>query len=303
MPERFFVGAVRDYGRRRGIDIDVRADGWLIAMRRGAQQHHALGYDIGLNSAIAHRLATDKSATADVLAHAGVRCIPHHLFIDPRIVPRPGLREAMRELLAQAPHGLVLKPNDGTAGRLVIRATTERELDDAVARIFTASQALAISPFRDIAQEVRVILLGEAPMAAYRKERLRVTGDGVRTLRQLARAVAPDARLDEIAPEPDAVVPAGETRLACWRHNLDAGATPVLLADGEDHAACVALARDAARAIGITFASIDIVCVDGAWAVLEINSGVMMESFGRRYPDIARATYDAALDRVFGIDP
>jgi hypothetical protein len=62
----------------------------------------------------------------------------------------------------------------------------------------------------------------------------------------------------------------------------------------------VQLAIDAARAIGITFASIDVVCVDGAWRVLEINSGVMMEALGKLHPELVQASYDAALERVFG---
>jgi glutathione synthase/RimK-type ligase-like ATP-grasp enzyme len=84
-----------------------------------------------------------------------------------------------------------------------------------------------------------------------------------------------------------------------WRHNLDAGAKPVLLGDGDVRAACVRLAIDAASAIGIVFASIDVVRVDGAWRILEINSGVMMEALGKLHPDLVQATYDAALDRVF----
>ena len=85
-----------------------------------------------------------------------------------------------------------------------------------------------------------------------------------------------------------------------WRHNLDAGAKPVLLADGEVRTACVKLAIEAASAIGIVFASIDLVHVDGDWRVLEINSGVMMEALAKQHPDLVQATYDAALDRVFG---
>ena len=85
-----------------------------------------------------------------------------------------------------------------------------------------------------------------------------------------------------------------------WRHNLDAGAKPVLLEDGAARAVCVKLAIDAARAIGIVFASIDLVRVDGTWRVLEINSGVMMEALGKLHPELVQATYDAALDRVFG---
>ncbi|MGY4483535.1 glutathione synthase/RimK-type ligase-like ATP-grasp enzyme [Bradyrhizobium sp. LM3.2] len=85
-----------------------------------------------------------------------------------------------------------------------------------------------------------------------------------------------------------------------WRHNLDAGAKPVLVQDGEVRAACGKLAIDAANAIGIRFASIDVVSADGAWIVLEINSGVMMEALAKLHPELVQATYDAALDRVFG---
>ena len=60
------------------------------------------------------------------------------------------------------------------------------------------------------------------------------------------------------------------------------------------------IAVDAASAIGITFSSIDVVRVDGAWWVLEVNSGVMMEALGKLHPELVQATYDAALDRVFG---
>ena len=94
----------------------------------------------------------------------------------------------------------------------------------------------------------------------------------------------------------------GKQRGSDWRHNLDAAARPVLLEDGEVRTACVKLAAYAASAIGIAFASIDVVRVDGEWKVLEINSGVMMEALGKLHPELVQATYDAALDRVFGED-
>lgn len=242
--------------------MDVRADGWLIAMRRGEMRRFAFGYDIGLNSAIAHRLANDKSATSEVLEMAGVPCIPHHLFLNPKLgahVAGSAGREAMRALLHDHPQGVVMKPNEGTSGRAVFRVATETELDHAVGEIFSMSTGLVISPYVAIEDEVRVILLDEVPHVVY-----------------------------------------GKQRGSDWRHNLDAGAKPVLLEDGADRTACVKLAIEAASAIGIRFASTDVVRVDGAWKVLEINSGVMMEALGRLHPELVQATYDAALDRVFG---
>ena len=58
-------------------------------------------------------------------------------------------------------------------------------------------------------------------------------------------------------------------------------------------------AHQAARAIGIRFASIDVVSVDGRWQILEVNSGVMMESLSKHHPELVYAAYDAALDKVF----
>lgn len=260
--ERIFVQAIRDYGARHGIDVDVRASGWLIAMRRGEMRRFAFGYDIGLNSAIAHRLANDKSATAEALSLAGVPCIAHHLFLNPKLgekVVGIAWREAMLGLLHDNPQGVVVKPNEGTSGRSVFKVTTEAELDHAAGEVFSMSTGLVISPYVEIEDEVRVILLDEVPLVVYSKQ-----------------------------------------RGSDWRHNLDAGAKPVLLEDGEVRTACVKLAASAASAIGIVFASIDMVRVDGDWRVLEINSGVMMEALAKLHPELVQATYDAALDRVFG---
>ncbi|QOZ72794.1 ATP-grasp domain-containing protein [Bradyrhizobium arachidis] len=263
--ERIFVQAIRRYCADHGIAVDVRSGGWLIAMRRGEMRRFAFGYDIGLNSAIAHRLANDKSATAEALTLAGVPSIPHHLFLNPKLgktIVGATWREEMLGLLRDHPQGVVVKPNEGTSGRSVFKVTSETELDHAAGEVFSMSAGLVISPYVAIEDEVRVILLGDVPRIVYSKQ-----------------------------------------RGADWRHNLDAGAKPVLLEDGEVRAACVKLAIDAASAIGITFASIDVVRDDGAWRVLEINSGVMMEALGKLHPELVQATYDAALDRVFGDAP
>lgn len=260
--ERIFVQAIRHYCAEHGIAVDVRASGWLIAMNRSEARRFAFGYDIGLNSAIAHRLANDKSATSEALALANVPSIPHHLFLNPKLgekVVGATWRQVMLDLLAQNPQGIVVKPNEGTSGRAVFKVTTEAELDRGIGEVFAMSTGLVISPYVAIEEEVRVILLDDVPLVVYSKQ-----------------------------------------RGADWRHNLDAGAQPVLLEDGEMRTACAMLASHAARAIGIMFASIDVVRVDGEWRVLEINSGVMMEALAKLHPELVQAAYDAALDRVFG---
>ena len=305
--QRIFLETIKKYCLARSIAVEVRSGGWLVIMTKGDTRRLAIGYDIGLNSAVAHQVANDKSACAEVLASAGISAIPHRLFLGSKLskhIPGSDSLDAMLLLLAQHPHGLVVKPNEGTSGELVFRVTTPTQLETAVARILAAHPSLAISPYVEIKDEVRVVLLDDRALIVYRKTRPSVVGDGVHSLRALAQATATAEQLKALSEDfdaaaLDAVPPAGERLLLNWRHNLDAGAEPVLLTDVATRDDCVALAIEAAQAVGIRFASIDVVHVDGAWQVLEVNSGVKMETLGRRHPALVEAAYHAALDAVF----
>src|ERR1700759_1416750 len=233
---RIFVDAITKHCADHGIACEVKSQGWLIGMGRDGVRRFALGYDLGLNSAISHRIASDKAATSDILAMSDIPCIAHTQFSNPVLAdyaPASGLHQAMRALLRQHQQGVVVKPNEGTSGRLVFKVTSDAELDRAAQGIFATHLSLAISPYVEIEEEVRVVLIDDTPLVTYAK-----------------------------------------ARGADWRHNLDLGARPVLLPPGEIRDTCVALAISAARAIGIRFASVDVVRVADAWKVLEINSGV-----------------------------
>lgn len=309
--QRIFVDAVRAYCARHGIAVEVRSNGWLIVMQRGAQRRLAFGYDVGLNGAVAHRIANDKAATSEVLSLSGIACVAHVLFLNPRLdvhAPPAGSWQSMLDLLMRHPAGLVVKPNEGTSGRSVFLVTSRPKLELAAHRIFASHANVAISPYLDIEDEVRVVLLDDRPLVVYGKNRPCVVGDGKRSLLELAIAATParerSAVLRGMADdlgrhEIDAIVPAGQRRMLNWRHNLDSGSRPVLLEHGDIRDACVALAVKAAATIGIRFGSIDVVRAGGGWQILEINSGVMMETLSRHHPDLVFAAYAAALDKIF----
>jgi glutathione synthase/RimK-type ligase-like ATP-grasp enzyme len=309
--QRVFVDAIRKYCLTRNIAIEVRSEGWLIVLRRGDRRHLAFAYDVGLNSAIAHQIANDKAATAEVLNLSGVPCIPHALFLGPKLAayaPASGSWEAVLGLLDEYPAGLVVKPNEGTSGDCVFLVTTRPKLEAAAARIFSAYPSLAVSPYVEIEDEVRVVLVDDLPVVVYSKDRPFVVGDGKHSLLELALAATSAAQrsamlsrmiTDLDRADLDAIVPAGHRRVLNWRHNLDSGARPVLLEQGEARDACVDIAIKAAKAIGIRFGSIDVVRVGGAWQILEVNAGVKMEALSRSHPELAYAAYEAALDKVF----
>jgi len=259
--QRIFVDALKRYCARHEIAIEIRSQGWLIVMQRASKRHFALGYDVGLNSAIAHRIANDKAATAEVLEIAGIPCVPHTVFLNPKLEPHiaPSRSwQAMLGLLKQHPEGIVVKPNEGTSGRSVFKVSNPSALERALEEIFSSHLTLAVSPYVSIDDEIRVVVLDDQPLVVYSKK-----------------------------------------RTSNWRHNLDAGARPTLLEHGEVREACVAIAVRAAKAIGIRFASLDVIRIGGACKILEINSGVMMEALGKLHPELVDAAYSAALDKVF----
>src|SRR3974390_3284350 len=285
--QRIFVDAVRKYCAVHSIGIEIRSQGWLIVMQRDARRHLAFGYDVGLDSAGAHRRANDKAAAAEVLQTCAVACVPHTLFLSPEMneyIPPQHAWQGMLALLRENPDGLVVKPNEGTSGDSVFKVSSETDLELAVHRIFASSVCLAVSPYLKSENEIRVVLLDDHPLVVYGKSRSTVVGDGKHSLLELALAATPAERrstglpgmlrdLDRAAL--DAIVPAGQRRVLNWRHNLDSGAQPELLTQGKLRDACVEIAVRAAKAIGIRFGSIDVVQVDGALRILEMNSGVM----------------------------
>jgi glutathione synthase/RimK-type ligase-like ATP-grasp enzyme len=305
--QRLLVEVIKRYCAERGISLDIRADGWLLVLDRGSHRHLILGYDLGLNSSVAHRIASDKSATAELLALSGIACVPHAFFLGPQAGPRAPLAPMLR-LLDAHPDGLVVKPNEGTSGRLVFKATTRDEIARAVDAIFGSNMNVAIAPYLDIDDEVRVVLLDGVPQVVYAKQRIAVIGDGRRSFRELALAATPPERhvelIDNLRDETDdrdldAIVPMGTQRLLNWRHNLELGAGAKLLAAGEIRDTCVALGIAATEVLGIRFASVDVVRARDRWQVLEINSGVVMEQLGQQHPELAHAVYTAALDSLF----
>jgi glutathione synthase/RimK-type ligase-like ATP-grasp enzyme len=310
--ERTFVAAVQRYCAENGIVVETRSQGWLMVMQKGLRRRLTYGYDVGLNSAVTHRIANDKAATAELLTMNGIACVAHAFFPSPALneyVAPHGSWDAMLGHLAQNPDGIVVKPNEGTSGNLVFKVHERRALERAVSEIFSLNLNLAISPYLEIKNEVRVILLDDLPLMVYSKSRPAITGDGVHSILELAFAAMPAERLAAILPrmaaDPnsatlDTVLPPGRHHVLNWRHNLEAGAEPVLVQQGAVRERGVELAIAAAKFIDLRFGSIDVVQVDDSWRVLEINSGVVMEALGKTHPELVYAAYAAALDKVFG---
>lgn len=318
---RVIVSALKEICHARGIQLTGFSDDWFFHLRHGNRSTYVFGYDFGLNSATAKIICKDKSATSDLLEFHGLPRVEHRIFHGPQLtgyVPLEGNWHPMLGYFERCGRDVVCKPNEGSGGRGVLRARTPAELEATVVHVFERHRSLCLSPYeRIIGGEIRVAVLRGEVQFAYRKERPILIGDGRSSVRQLVLArlqASPNFAADiaglaqAIKSEADyARVPAdGEEVLLNWRHNLAQGSVPVVLDRAlPDVAEWCALASRAVRALQVEVASVDIVVTPAGPKILEVNSGIMMESFARHHPDgraMAYRFYDRILCAALGLE-
>ena len=237
------------------------------------------------NSATASTLASDKHFASRILREAGVPALGGEYFFlhDRHRAHRPAGHERsdaidyFRTLGGSA----FVKPLTGSRGDFAQAVQSEAALVRYLDEVLKYYDAVLIQPIVE-GTEYRVFLLDGEPLYCARKSRPSITGDGVRTVRELlaahndtlrARGLSP-ASLPANDPSLNTVPAKGERREIPGRMNLSAGGTMVLAPAPSD--AAIALARKAARAIGLRVAAIDMfVNIDGTLGrseIIEVNS-------------------------------
>lgn len=171
--------------------------------------------------------------------------------------------DIVEHALAHTPLPLVLKPCDRGSGKDVYKVTSHAELVAQLRHMAQRYQTIAASPLEEIEDEYRVVLLDQEPLLLFRKE------------------------LQQEQSE--------------WRHNLQFGAVPRRVPEGEMATKLISLAQESMRAIGLRFAAIDLITTPEGLKVMEVNAGFSAGRVGK-YPEFSEevmATYRAALRACF----
>lgn len=249
------------------------------------------------NNATASTLAYDKYFTDRILHAAGVPTLGgDYFFLHTRHhAHRPAKHERSDAIAYFAGLGgsAFVKPLIGSRGDFAQAVHGEAALARYLDEVTRYYDAVLIQRIVE-GTEYRVFLLDDDALFCARKHPPFVSGDGVQSLRDLlaahnevlrARGLSPVALTGD-DPSLDIVPAKGERREISGRMNLSAGGTMVLAATPSDRA--VALARQAARALGLRVAAIDLfVDIGGdpdAIAIIEVNSNPsirLLENSGR----------------------
>ena len=250
------------------------------------------------NSATASTLASDKYFASRILENAGLATLGGEYFFlhDRHRAHRPGVTNAKTQAAISKRLGgtAFVKPLLGSRGDFAQTVSDETALlryCDEVSRYY---DAILMQPVVS-GLEFRVFLLDDEVLYSARKYPPFVLGDGLSSIRDLlaahnealrSRGLSPAAVIEGHDASLDAVLPKGDRREIPGRMNLSAGGTMVL--ESPHSLAALALARNAAQALGLRVAAVDLFTgIDGdpaAMRVIEVNANPsirLLEDSGR----------------------
>ncbi len=269
-----FPSILYDIAEEAGYGIESYSDLWGHRITDGRKTLFIVGYQCPLNPASSKELCQDKALTYEVLRSAGIPAIEHWFYpaFPSKTEPSPFKDRAFAEELLRRDGKAVLKDNYGTGGNQVYLVESMEAFDETLEKIHSTSYAAALSPFTDILNEYRFVMLDKEPQLVIRKER------------------------------PFTVDERGKKVYTTWKHNLGQGAEGVRITDKTLVDALLPEVLKTMETLNMRFCSVDLVITKDGPKVLEVNGGVMMEHFARQSDEdyeLAKAIYSRAIRRYF----
>lgn len=307
--ERMIVTLLREIAKENGFSFRTYAYDWIKELSKNGKSMYIYGYNFPLNNTSFTQIANDKASTSEILTNNDIPNVEHFYFMSPNdihYVRYLGVNGNWKQMLSllDVYRKIVVKPNTGTGGTGLIIVENEEELEIAVNETFSKTSTLCISPYYDISDEYRVIILNGEVKLVFRKMRPCVIGNGIDSISVLC--AKQNKRLDKSTNVNSAYIPKdGEKVTVGWKHNLGQGSTPDQIKDGVFYNAVTKLAKKALNCLGGNFASVDCVNIAGEFRVLEVNSGVMTDNFANSTPEnyeVAKDIYKSAINYYFNIN-
>lgn len=270
----------------RKIPVTRLNDGSLVQLGFGSRHRKILTAETDVTSAIAEEIAQDKQLTRKLLKAVGVPSPVGQV-----VQNEEEAWEAAREIGMP----VVVKPQFGNQGKGVAVNLNSRE--QVVAAYQTAREYESTIMVERYVEgfDWRLLVVNGKLIAASRREPPQVVGDGERTIQQLVDQINLDPRrsdghstsltritLDAVALAvlaeqgcgPDTILPPGQRVLIRRNANLSTGGTAEDVTD-RVHPEVAARAVDAARAIGLDIAGIDVVAKDITVPLEEQNAAIV----------------------------
>ena len=298
---------INEICEENNITMKTVSYGYITELQKGNIKKRMVGNSLEINTANSYKIASDKYATYEVLESYNIPTIKHYMIFNPdtRVGFSENEIEKADKIFEENARNVILKSNDSSEGKYVFKINSKKELEKVILELFKEKKdTLSICPFYDIDYEYRAVFLDGEILFVYKKEKPFVIGDGNSNLQELILK----SDIQDIYENLDMnYIPKMDEKIeVSWKHNLSRGAIPMPIDDDKLRDKIEKLAVDAAKAIGITFATIDIInTTQNELLVMEINSSVCMDKFSKLYPDgynIAKNVFTKAILKMFQKD-
>jgi len=296
MEFNFLNKILKEICLENGIQLELLSYNYIAKLTKDKITKYIIGSSFGNNSCSSAKLATDKCCTYEILSSYNIPVIKHN-FIN--------TQNTNLDFTSKYNYDVVIKPNKGMEGKNVLHVTNLEDIIKVTNKMIKFEKAVTICPFYNIKSEYRTFYLDGQSLLTYDKERPYVIGDGINNVKKLIKLQnLKNISIKDIPKKELGYIPnKSEEICVSWKHNLCLGAKPKIVTDINKLSRIHKLAENAGHAIGITFATIDIIeLFTGELMVLEINSGVSMtifieyEEYGYK---IAKEIYKKAIDKLF----
>lgn len=279
--------SIVDAARSRGIPVRRMNTDSFVVFGHGSRQRRIMAAETDRTSAIAQEVAQDKNLANQILREVGIP-VP----VGEPVSSAPEAWAVAEELGVP----VVVKPQDGNQGRgVALNLTTESQVLAAYEAAARESRRVIVERYYP-GRDYRLLVVGDRVVAAARREPAHVIGDGRHTVSQLLDIANLDPRrgdhhanvlskmsLDAVSLSvlrdqglfPTSIPAAGRKVLIRRNANLSTGGTAVDVTD-QVHPDTAARAVEAAQAIGLEIAGLDVVCQDISQP-LEPQNGVIVE--------------------------
>ncbi len=248
-----------------GIKCVNLSDNWVHILTYKDKTRFIISARFDLNNSASASIADDKVATYSVLNEAKIPAIPHFLVMNTGFSHGRPFTDLNLLKNPYSSFPVVVKPYRGNSGRSVTLCKNQTEINNVAMKLIESEGAACLSPFVDSTYEYRAFFLDGEILYIYRKTR----------------------------PE------------GSFRHNLSGGAHPELIDQKSKlYNSLSNLASAAGKALGLRFATVDMLETADGPKVLEINQGVCAGIFAKKVPngkEIAKDIYRQALQKLFDI--
>ncbi|MBL8797138.1 MAG: cyanophycin synthetase [Planctomycetia bacterium] len=311
------TAAIVRAAQRRGIPTHRLNDGSLVQLGQGCNQRRIWTAETDATHVLGEVIAQDKHLTRNLAQAIGVP-VPYGR-------PVADAEDAWRAAEEIGPP-VVVKPQFGNQGRgVATNLTTREQVLQAYAAACQEGTGIVVEQFVP-GRDHRVLVVGERVIAAALREPAHVIGDGRSTIEQLIAEVNRDPRrsdghatvlshikIDAIASAvlaeqgctPTSVPPAGTRVLIRRNANLSTGGTATDVTDAI-HPRVALRAVDAARAVGLDIAGVDIVVEDigqpledQKGAIVEVNAGPGLRMHLEPSAGKSRPVGEAIVENLF----